>query len=205
MKKTKDVVLQRHLVSVGVFNYWCYQTSGPSSSSSWRSSIMNVCSPTSPTCRRTGVLHAHLFLPSIKSNQKPECNSVIYWEKGRVCEFSLCVLHVFSESQWREQKNAESSLPTETDGISQKHIETLSQICRTHLRYTTTHQHNIYHRKSGHSVVLSTCSTLLKQTDAWEENHYKQFSLSTRFLLCYFLPLPVALGQKPFSAHFALL
>lgn len=35
------------------------------------------------------------------------------------------------ESQWRE-RNAESSLPADTD-ISQKHIETLSQICRTHL------------------------------------------------------------------------
>ncbi|XP_042359905.1 consortin, connexin sorting protein b [Plectropomus leopardus] len=38
------------------------------------------------------------------------------------------------ESQLREKKYAESCLPAETDGISQKHIETLSQICRTHLR-----------------------------------------------------------------------
>ncbi|KAK2856536.1 hypothetical protein Q5P01_005271 [Channa striata] len=38
------------------------------------------------------------------------------------------------ESQWREKKNPESSLPMETDTISQKHMESLSQICRTHLR-----------------------------------------------------------------------
>ncbi|XP_019947303.2 consortin, connexin sorting protein b [Paralichthys olivaceus] len=37
------------------------------------------------------------------------------------------------ESRWRE-RNPESSLPAETDAISVKHIETLSQICRTHPR-----------------------------------------------------------------------
>lgn len=81
-----------------------------------------------------------------------------------------CTPHVFPESQWNERKNAESSLPAETDSISQKHIETLSQICRTHHRYTTTHQRNIYQVKSRHSdEVWWTCSTLLKQTDTWEE------------------------------------
>lgn len=45
-------------VSVGLFNCRCYQTSGPSSSCSWRSSTMNACCQTSPPCRRTGVLRA---------------------------------------------------------------------------------------------------------------------------------------------------
>ncbi|XP_059212816.1 consortin, connexin sorting protein b isoform X2 [Centropristis striata] len=47
---------------------------------------------------------------------------------------NLAALQENWESQWKEKKNTESSLPTETDGISQTHIETLSQICRTHLR-----------------------------------------------------------------------
>lgn len=46
------------------------------------------------------------------------------------------------ESQWTEKKNDASSLPTETDGISQKHIETLSQICRTHLRPSISVEQN---------------------------------------------------------------
>lgn len=50
---------------------------------------------------------------------------------------------LFSESQWREKKDAESTLCAETDDVSQKHMEMLSQICRTHLRYPTTHQHSL--------------------------------------------------------------
>lgn len=61
---------------------------------------------------------------------------------------------VFPESQWRERKNAGGSLPAETDGVSQKHIEILSQICSTHLRYSPTHQHGVYRMKSKHSARL---------------------------------------------------
>ncbi|KAM7395787.1 hypothetical protein PAMA_007190 [Pampus argenteus] len=46
---------------------------------------------------------------------------------------NLAALQENWESQWKE-RNAGSSLPADTDGIGQKHIETLSQICRTHLR-----------------------------------------------------------------------
>lgn len=47
----------------------------------------------------------------------------------------ICMLctYVFAESQERE-KDSGSSLPPETDGMSEKHFETLSQMCRTHLR-----------------------------------------------------------------------
>lgn len=38
------------------------------------------------------------------------------------------------ESQLREKKSTGSSQPAETDFISQKHMETLNQICKTHLR-----------------------------------------------------------------------
>ncbi|XP_034383536.1 consortin, connexin sorting protein b [Cyclopterus lumpus] len=47
---------------------------------------------------------------------------------------NLAALQANWESQWREKKNDGSISPAETDGIGQKHIETLSQICRTHLR-----------------------------------------------------------------------
>lgn len=65
-------------------------------------------------------------------------------EHERIRE-TLCVVHllrrtrapaVFSERQLREKKkNSESRLSAETDGFSQKHMETLSQICSTHVRY----------------------------------------------------------------------
>lgn len=48
-----------------------------------------------------------------------------------VLVFAPCV---FTESQWREKKNDGGIWAAETDGISQKHIETLDHICRTHLR-----------------------------------------------------------------------
>lgn len=50
-----DVILGASVCCV--FNWSCCQTSGPSSSYSWRSSTMNACSPTSQSCRRTGVWH----------------------------------------------------------------------------------------------------------------------------------------------------
>ncbi|XP_032398752.1 consortin, connexin sorting protein b [Etheostoma spectabile] len=56
---------------------------------------------------------------------------------------NLAALQDNWESQWKEKKNDESSLPTETDGISQKHIETLSQICRTHLRPSISVEQNM--------------------------------------------------------------
>nr|XP_020472650.1 consortin-like isoform X3 [Monopterus albus] len=46
---------------------------------------------------------------------------------------NLAALQENWESQWKEKKNPESILSTEADSISQKHIETLSRICRTHL------------------------------------------------------------------------
>ncbi|XP_026174804.1 consortin, connexin sorting protein b isoform X2 [Mastacembelus armatus] len=47
---------------------------------------------------------------------------------------NLAALQENWESQWREKKKTQSSLSIETDDINEKHIETLSQICRTHLR-----------------------------------------------------------------------
>ncbi|XP_074471949.1 consortin, connexin sorting protein b [Sebastes fasciatus] len=56
--------------------------------------------------------------------------------------FNLAALQDNWESQWKEKKSDESSLPAETDGISQKHIETLNQICRTHLRPSISVEQN---------------------------------------------------------------
>ncbi|XP_028998058.1 consortin, connexin sorting protein b [Betta splendens] len=47
---------------------------------------------------------------------------------------NLAALQENWESQWRERKNTESGAQDETDAVGQKHMETLSQICRTHLR-----------------------------------------------------------------------
>ncbi|XP_038583141.1 consortin, connexin sorting protein b isoform X1 [Micropterus salmoides] len=69
---------------------------------------------------------------------------------------NLAALQENWESQLREKKNAESCLPAETDSISQKHIETLSQICRTHPRPSI-------------SVEQNTPNTTLKDTQSKNE------------------------------------
>lgn len=47
---------------------------------------------------------------------------------------NLAALQENWESQWKEKRNAESALPAEADGLSQNHMDTLSHICMTHLR-----------------------------------------------------------------------
>ncbi|XP_005724865.1 consortin, connexin sorting protein b isoform X2 [Pundamilia nyererei] len=54
---------------------------------------------------------------------------------------NLTVLQENWESQERE-KDSGSSLPPETDGMSEKHFETLSQMCRTHLRPSISVEQN---------------------------------------------------------------
>ncbi|KAM9704687.1 consortin, connexin sorting protein b [Menidia menidia] len=48
--------------------------------------------------------------------------------------FNLAVLQENLESQWREKRDILSSVSTETDDVTEKHIEMLSHICRTHLK-----------------------------------------------------------------------
>lgn len=55
---------------------------------------------------------------------------------------NLTTLQENWEGQWKE-KNAESSLPAETDSINQKHMETLNHICRTHLRPSLSVEQNL--------------------------------------------------------------
>ncbi|KAI4801472.1 hypothetical protein KUCAC02_019367 [Chaenocephalus aceratus] len=55
---------------------------------------------------------------------------------------NLAALQENWESQWKEKKSDESCLTDETDGIGQKQIETLSQICRTHHRPSTCVEEN---------------------------------------------------------------
>ncbi|XP_056873656.1 consortin, connexin sorting protein b isoform X1 [Takifugu flavidus] len=64
------------------------------------------------------------------------------------------------ESQWREKKTCEGGSPAESDGFSQKHMETLSQICRTHLRPSV-------------NVEQNTLNTALK--DIQDQNEPLQF------------------------------
>ncbi|XP_072218618.1 consortin, connexin sorting protein b [Leuresthes tenuis] len=47
---------------------------------------------------------------------------------------NLAALQENWESQWKEKKDLMSGLPVETDGITEKHIEMLSHVCRTHLK-----------------------------------------------------------------------
>lgn len=111
---------------MALFNGRCFQTSGRFSSCSLRSSTISACCPTSPPCRRTGVLHA------TGSHTQFDVSVTVC-----VCVYGSGP--VFAESQWREKENSVSTLTAEAHGIGQKHMETLSRICRTHLRYGNTH------------------------------------------------------------------
>ncbi|XP_074541099.1 consortin, connexin sorting protein b [Halichoeres trimaculatus] len=62
------------------------------------------------------------------------------------------------ESQLREKKNTGSSLPAEPCFISQTHMETLSQICRTHLRPSLSMEQNRLH--TGQTGVQSRMESL---------------------------------------------
>ncbi|XP_047429726.1 consortin, connexin sorting protein b [Mugil cephalus] len=55
---------------------------------------------------------------------------------------NLAALQENWESQWKEKKDTKSCLPDDTYSLSQKHIETLSQICRTHLRPSVSVEEN---------------------------------------------------------------
>lgn len=62
------------------------------------------------------------------------------------------------ESQLREKKSTGSSFPAESDFFSQKHMETLSQICRTHLRPSLSMDQNKLN--SGQTAVQSRVESL---------------------------------------------
>uniref|UniRef100_A0A665W9Z4 Consortin, connexin sorting protein b n=1 Tax=Echeneis naucrates TaxID=173247 RepID=A0A665W9Z4_ECHNA len=70
---------------------------------------------------------------------------------------NLAVLQENWESQWREKNDAEKSLPAERDLISQKHIETLSQICRTHPRPSLSMQQNTLNATLKEIQTLQPC------------------------------------------------
>lgn len=55
------------------------------------------------------------------------------------CFFFSVALSVFAEGQWREKESRDdASACQSSDVISQKHMETLRHICRTHLRCRNT-------------------------------------------------------------------
>ncbi|CAJ1077304.1 consortin%2C connexin sorting protein b [Xyrichtys novacula] len=67
------------------------------------------------------------------------------------------------ESQLRDQMNSGGSLPDETDFISWKHIETLSQICRTHHRPSVRHtEHDAGDVQSKKETLQSCCDGVNK-------------------------------------------
>uniref|UniRef100_UPI0037E87C87 consortin, connexin sorting protein b n=1 Tax=Semicossyphus pulcher TaxID=241346 RepID=UPI0037E87C87 len=84
------------------------------------------------------------------------------------------------ESQWKERKNTESSLPDETDFISQKHIETLSQICRTHLRPSTSVEQNTLNITltdvQSSSETLRSCHDNVKKPETTDQDEQKEQS-----------------------------
>ncbi|XP_069014774.1 consortin, connexin sorting protein b [Embiotoca jacksoni] len=61
---------------------------------------------------------------------------------------NLAALQENWESQWKEKEDTESSRSDETDSFSEKHIERLSQMCRTHLRPSISLEQNTTLRDS---------------------------------------------------------
>ncbi|XP_034555545.1 consortin, connexin sorting protein b [Notolabrus celidotus] len=84
------------------------------------------------------------------------------------------------ESQLREKKNTGSSLPAETDFISQKHIETLSQICRTHLRPSVSVEENMLNTTltdaQSKKEALQSCHDNVKKLETTQQDEGKDLS-----------------------------
>ncbi|KAL6096273.1 cnst [Pungitius sinensis] len=82
------------------------------------------------------------------------------------------------ESQWRERKNDGGVLAAETDGISQKHIETLDQICRTHFRPSISVEQNTVNQTpkdiQSKDERLQTCHDEGNKTETFQDEDKEQ-------------------------------
>ncbi|XP_070843814.1 consortin, connexin sorting protein b [Chaetodon trifascialis] len=87
------------------------------------------------------------------------------------------------ESQWREKKVAESTLPAPTDGIDQKHIETLSQICRTHLRPSNSVEQKTLNATltdlQGLNKTLQSCHHKVNSPEATHQEEEEEQSMQS--------------------------
>ncbi|XP_040016747.2 consortin, connexin sorting protein b [Gasterosteus aculeatus] len=85
------------------------------------------------------------------------------------------------ESQWREKKNDGGIWAAETDGISQKHIETLDHICRTHLRPSISVEQNTVNQTAKDiqrkDERLPTCPDEGNKTEATFQDEGKEQSV----------------------------
>ncbi|XP_068198730.1 consortin, connexin sorting protein b [Antennarius striatus] len=76
------------------------------------------------------------------------------------------------ESQWREKKNTDCGLSSETDTISERHMEILSEICRTHLRPSIRMEQNTLNTTlSNESNDMLSChhEVSTPETTGWDE------------------------------------
>ncbi|XP_056284327.1 consortin, connexin sorting protein b [Pseudoliparis swirei] len=94
---------------------------------------------------------------------------------------NLAALQENWESQWRERKSDGSVSPAETDGIGQKHIETLSQICRTHLRPSINVEQSTMNSTlkdiQGEGEMLQPCRDEVNKTETTHQDEEQQQSV----------------------------
>ncbi|XP_026197941.1 consortin, connexin sorting protein b isoform X2 [Anabas testudineus] len=90
------------------------------------------------------------------------------------------------ESRWREKENSESDLPAETDATSQKHVEALSQICRTHLRPSVSVEQNVENTtvKNVKSVdqALQSCHDKVNKLETSAEDEEQEHNVNSELL-----------------------
>ncbi|XP_018550306.1 consortin, connexin sorting protein b [Lates calcarifer] len=95
---------------------------------------------------------------------------------------NLTALQENWESRWRE-KNTESSLPAETDTITQKHIETLSQICRTHPRPSISVDQNklnmVLKDTQSKSPELQSCHDKVNNPETSQEDREQEQNMNS--------------------------
>ncbi|KAM3602850.1 uncharacterized protein V6R79_011928 [Siganus canaliculatus] len=95
---------------------------------------------------------------------------------------NLTALQEEWENQWKEKKTVGSSLPLEADGISQKHIESLDQICRTHHRPSSNEEQmklntTLYDIQSRNEALQSSHDAANRaETREWHEDEDQSLS-----------------------------
>ncbi|XP_029281803.1 consortin, connexin sorting protein b [Cottoperca gobio] len=97
---------------------------------------------------------------------------------------NLAALQENWEGQWREKKkNDESSLPADTDGMSQKHIETLSELCKTHLRPSISVEQNTLNATlkdiQGKDETLQPCHDKVNKPETTHQDEEREQSMNS--------------------------
>lgn len=190
-----------------------HQTSGPSSSYSWRSSTTNVCCPTSPPYRTTGVLQRLCFFPP-NSFISDHTLNVTLWnvrvsrepverEEERRGQFACWDGRRQSETHWDPESDLQHTpqvLPdTPTRGLSDE----IKALCTAGDEQESLNSYSCFclpSCKKGWTLILPSNIHLF----IFPTPQFICYETAQLLLSCLFLPSPSSLSDTNLSAPILL-